>query len=330
MYTRGDLRCLLPVVAVGLVLFVLGAVLGLVGLHSDLPPQQPGGGVLTILIDWARRPESWHLFSVDLVARLAWGVSSIAYILCAVLMAVLSWMCLRECQGDGGRLLHLLFVDSMIVGVAAATCVLLGDPAIVDPDRSIQIRMLNLLPTLTGISMQYDPTLSLCLSCPVVSFWIAAVGGLCVRSGCGDVGLLRARVLWLQRLSLVGAALLVLGSVRVFAEYSWASAYIAGGEEAEPVGKIAAALASACGGLYTLVLLAAVGPAYWTLGRFVRQKAREMLPHGASERRINQWINSHAMGAAVRRGPRELLVGLAPLLGGLAVGPFSEYLSAGS
>lgn len=309
------LRSAAPAVLVFVILAMTAAFTETIGLHHANVP---------ILITHPRSSTEAFNFSIDLQCRVTYGLSTVAYAFLISWMTLASLSCVIAMCGSRSHAAKWTIAGATAAGFLAATIVMLRDPAIVDPDHSIQRLLLSRIPPASPWNLGLDPTIALAASCAPIAMWVAALGAIMTKSASHGITIMQESARRLRWLSYLAAATLVAGSIRVHALYLWPQAVAP--EHGDEVASLARTLASACGGIYTMILMAGVAPVYFFLSSQVRALARTECPPHSTSQDSDAWIAAHGMGAMNGPLPRTLLITLAPLLSGLAVGPASDLL----
>jgi hypothetical protein len=318
---------LLP--AIGVLFVVLGDALfvSLVGLHvkdlSGLP--SPTFGPLDAVA-----------FGHELRGRILWGLVAIAFVGATLVAASAAWFTL---QGNlaGCRTLVRRCVTLGVLSLAALGDIVLActDPAVMDPEHSIQRRLMDRLPIdhsgtgLSGFRLGLDVTFATLIAIPTIVLLVSALCSIVWRASSADVASSAAPVsrgLRESRALLSCASLLlVCGTIKIFAGFYWAAelSYSPGDQDA--LVDVAAILASAGGGLYSMMLLACYIPTIAILLALARRAAIKAVGHD-DEAPIEKWLKAAGLEQSLSAEWSAVLAVAGPLLSGLLAGPVAKFL----
>lgn len=310
--------CVAPWLAMGLVIAVSAWINSLVALGSlsfDMTGLFPANVAAAVGADL-------QSVTKHLLARVAWGLTSIGFSLVAVATIATSWYVLgtslqelsRRERVVGGALILCCAVPVIAITLLGAD--VLSEPAVT---RGLRIATLHRTPETRAVSVDslfdtvsYGIFLFLASAVSTTLLWPATVAD--------PAALLRRRIARVQALLYVGATALTLRALEMFFLYRWPGAWLTG-SATEYVDRIALAVGMAYGSFFTGILASIYLPTAFILRSRANRLADESVV-GPDEDH-DAWLAKSGLRLSPFQEFGRLLAVLAPLI---ASGPAAKLV----
>lgn len=274
-------------------------------------------------------------FARELQARILWALTSTAFLVIAMCVSILALRQIFVSTKGQRALQRTSFLVVFGIWIIASVALYFGDPAVCSPDSSIQAQLLQHIPpradssnsAAPAITLRLDPTIANLLSIlPIVALVTLMSLQTWIPSMQPDDAIddLTARTTRLRFALYCGAALLVSGTLKIFASYNWVAATTPD-EGTSATHAIAGTFAAATGGLYSMILFGAYVPAVLAVRAHALRLALAT-KKARTRKELRKFLEDEGLAEELGGRIWTVIALMSPLLSGLLAGPLADFL----